>query len=178
MHRPCKVKALTMFVYLHASSAFANEFADYRGMICSVWMAQECLIRANPDPFDLPPTRVAPRSARRTDVHKLKIRTNSRAMLAASLCLAAFVLTSCASPTVVMSVPERRAPNAALVLCASEGDYDDMMRNDSTLGAHRDALIRVSDDVEIAVTDRQWEYNGRPYTFYRASTVTRERLVR
>ncbi len=181
MDTPCEVKGLSMFADLPASRALeVGSIASLRTCAsdCAVCNAHACLIRGLPNTFDLPPTRDATRSARRTDVRQLKNRTISRAILATILSVAGALLTSCAPPSAVMSVPTRHAPSAALVLSDHASNESDMMRNDDMLGAHRDALIRVSDDVSVAVTDRQWEYNGRPYTFYRASTVTRERLVR
>lgn len=51
-------------------------------------------------------------------------------------------------------------------------------RRDASLGAAREASVRIDEDVVVVTTDRRRDYRGVPYDSYRSTTVTRERIVR
>lgn len=107
----------------------------------------------------------------------LKIRTFPRAMvlgLSAAALLAA--LPGCATRRDAR-VPAR-APLAAPLLAGAALHDEGAARRDAMLGASRDPLVRVDEEVVVVTTDRRREYQGVPYGSYRSTAVTRERLVR
>lgn len=161
-------------------------FADLRppGWTCAGDPRATCAIR---EPFALPGAFEGAGFQHGT-AHPMKTRTTHASLaqftaiglvLGPCVCLAALLgAAGCASKPQAQ-VPIRTVPVGALVLGAGGGAQDALDgRRDAALGASRLPTVRVVESAEHRVADRQWEYDGRPYSRYRATTLTRERLIR
>ena len=90
-----------------------------------------------------------------------------------SICAPALWLWGCA-PT----VPRRLPAMPSLVLMGELDPSVGFDRNDGALGLDRDPVSRSTIGSVAATLDRQWITNGRPYSDYRFTTRTAERLRR